>query len=44
MKSTLLSRRDLDFLLFDWLRIDELTRRARFAEHSRDTFAGALQL
>jgi alkylation response protein AidB-like acyl-CoA dehydrogenase len=44
MKSTLLSRQDLDFLLFDWLRIDELTRRARFAEHSRDTFSDALDL
>ena len=44
MKSTLLSRQDLDFLLFDWLRIEELTRRPRFAEHSRDTFTGALDL
>jgi alkylation response protein AidB-like acyl-CoA dehydrogenase len=44
MKSTLLSRRDLDFLLFEWLRIDELTKRERFAEHSRDTFAGVLDL
>ncbi|MGE2691916.1 acyl-CoA dehydrogenase [Mycolicibacterium pulveris] len=44
MKSTLLSRRDLDFLLFEWLRIDELTKRPRFAEHSRDTFDGALDL
>ena len=44
MKSTLLSREDLDFLLFDWLRIDELTGRTRFAEHSRETFSGALDL
>ncbi|CAJ1500337.1 acyl-CoA dehydrogenase [[Mycobacterium] kokjensenii] len=44
MKSTLLSRKDLDFLLFDWLRVDELTGRARFAEHSRETFGGALDL
>lgn len=44
MKSTLLSRRDLDFLLYEWLRVDELTKRHRFAEHSRDTFDGVLDL
>jgi alkylation response protein AidB-like acyl-CoA dehydrogenase len=44
MKSTLLSRRDLDFLLYEWLRVDELTKRQRFAEHSRDTFDGVLDL
>jgi alkylation response protein AidB-like acyl-CoA dehydrogenase len=44
MTSNLLSRRDLDFLLFEWLRIDELTKRERFAEHSRDTFEGVLDL
>ncbi|BBY81013.1 acyl-CoA dehydrogenase [Mycolicibacterium pulveris] len=44
MNSNLLSRRDLDFLLFEWLRVDELTERARFAEHSRETLKGALEL
>ncbi|BCI50833.1 acyl-CoA dehydrogenase [Mycolicibacterium litorale] len=44
MKSTLLSRRDLDFLLFEWLRVDELTQRPRFAEHSHETFTGVLDL
>jgi alkylation response protein AidB-like acyl-CoA dehydrogenase len=44
MKSTLLSRRDLDFLLFEWLRVDELTKRERYAEHSEETFAGVLDL
>lgn len=44
VKSTLLSRRDLDFLLFEWLRIDELTKRKRFAEHSRETFSDVLDL
>ncbi len=44
MKSTLLSRRDLDFLLFEWLRVDELTKRERFTEHSEETFAGVLDL
>jgi alkylation response protein AidB-like acyl-CoA dehydrogenase len=44
MQSMLISRRDLDFLLFDWLRIDELTKHERFAEHSRDTFEAVLDL
>jgi alkylation response protein AidB-like acyl-CoA dehydrogenase len=44
MKSNLVSRRDLDFLLFEWLRVDELTKRERYAEHSRETFAGVLDL
>src|SRR5215218_3989134 len=44
MKSVLLSRRDLDFLLFEWLQIDELTKRERFAEHSRETFDAVLDL
>ncbi len=44
MKSTLLSRRDLDFLLYEWLRVDELTKRDRFAEHSRETFDAVLDL
>ena len=40
----LLSRRDLDFLLFEWLGVDELTKRERFAEHSSDTFSALLDL
>jgi alkylation response protein AidB-like acyl-CoA dehydrogenase len=44
VKSNLLSRRDLDFLLYEWLRVDELTKRERFAEHSRETFDGVLDL
>ncbi|MGA5462393.1 acyl-CoA dehydrogenase [Mycobacterium sp. NPDC050041] len=44
MKSALLSRRDLDFLLYEWLRVEELTKRDRFAEHSRETFDGVLDL
>ena len=34
MTSNLLSRRDLDFLLFEWLGVDELVKRERFADHS----------
>lgn len=33
--SLLLSRRDLDFQLYDWLDIGALTRREHYAEHSR---------
>ena len=44
MKSMLVSRSDLDFLLYDWLRVDELTKRDRFAEHSRETFDAVLEL
>ncbi|MFG1881586.1 acyl-CoA dehydrogenase [Micromonospora sp. NPDC049102] len=44
MPSTLLSRRDLDFLLHDWLRVSHLVERPRYAEHSRETFDDALDL
>jgi len=44
VKSLLLSRRDLDFLLYEWLRVDELTSRDRFADHSRETFDAVLEL
>jgi alkylation response protein AidB-like acyl-CoA dehydrogenase len=44
VKSLLLSRRDLDFLLYEWLHVDELTKRQRFADHSRETFDGVLDL
>ena len=39
--SLILSRRDLDFLLHEWLEVESLTKRARFAEHSRETFDAA---
>jgi alkylation response protein AidB-like acyl-CoA dehydrogenase len=38
----LLSRRDVEFLLFEWLDVTRLTARATFAEHSRETFDAAL--
>jgi alkylation response protein AidB-like acyl-CoA dehydrogenase len=44
MKSDLLSRRDLDFLLFEWLDVEALTKRPRFAEHSAQTFGDVLDL
>jgi alkylation response protein AidB-like acyl-CoA dehydrogenase len=42
MSSLLLSRRDVDFLLFEWLDVTRLTERSTFAEHSRQTFDAAL--
>jgi len=44
MKSPIMSRRDLDFLLFEWLAVDDLVKRERFAEHSRETFSDVLDL
>ncbi len=42
--SKILSRRDLDFLLYEWLDVEALTTRERFAEHSRDTFDAFLDV
>jgi alkylation response protein AidB-like acyl-CoA dehydrogenase len=39
-----LSRRDVDFLLHEWLDVVSLTKRDHFAEHSRDTFDAVLDL
>ncbi|MFI6093432.1 acyl-CoA dehydrogenase [Streptomyces sp. NPDC051218] len=44
MASLLLSRRDLDFLLYEWLDVPALTARERYADHSRETFDAALEL
>ena len=35
-------RQTVDFLLYDWLDVESLRRRERFAEHSRETFASVL--
>ncbi|MFI2838297.1 acyl-CoA dehydrogenase [Mycolicibacterium sp. PDY-3] len=37
-------RQDLEFLLYDWLDIEQLVDRPRFTEHSRDTFDAVLDL
>ena len=44
MESTLISRRDVEFLLYEWLDIENLTGRRRYREHSRETFDGLLDL
>ncbi len=40
----ILSRRDLEFLLYEWLEATDLLSRERFAEHSRETFDAVLEL
>jgi alkylation response protein AidB-like acyl-CoA dehydrogenase len=42
--SRILSRRDLDFLLFEWLGVERFTDHGRYADHSRETFDSALDL
>ncbi len=42
MQSKILSRRDLNFLLYEWLDITSLTSRERFQDHSSETFNAAL--
>jgi alkylation response protein AidB-like acyl-CoA dehydrogenase len=42
--SLILSRRDLDFLLHEWLHVESLTKRPRFTEHSRETFDAVMDL
>ena len=35
-------RQTLDFMLYDWLKVQDLGRRERFSEHSRETFDAVL--
>ncbi len=42
--SLIMSRRDIEFLLFEWLNVTELLDRPRFAEHSPETFRAVLEL
>ncbi|MCW2891328.1 MAG: acyl-CoA dehydrogenase, partial [Actinomycetia bacterium] len=43
-RSSLLSRRDLEFLLYEWLDVESLAGRPRFADCSRETFDAVLEL
>ncbi|TXD86085.1 acyl-CoA dehydrogenase [Mitsuaria sp. TWR114] len=38
----MLMRQTLDFLLYRWLKVDRLSARERFSEHSRETFDAVL--
>ncbi|MGY1772767.1 acyl-CoA dehydrogenase [Blastococcus sp. SYSU D00813] len=42
--SLILNRRDLQFLLHEWLEVESLVKRERYAEHSRETFDAVLEL
>ncbi|WP_024800665.1 acyl-CoA dehydrogenase [Nocardia sp. BMG51109] len=44
MDSLIMSARDIEFLLYEWLDVAGLTARERYREHSRETFDQALQL
>ncbi|MGH2550421.1 MAG: acyl-CoA dehydrogenase family protein, partial [Thermomicrobiales bacterium] len=44
MPAPLISRRDLTFLLYEWLDVTKLTESNYFAEHSRETFEAVLDL
>jgi alkylation response protein AidB-like acyl-CoA dehydrogenase len=42
--SLILSRRDLEFLLHEWLQVETLSKRPRFREHTRETVDAVLDL
>ena len=42
MQSKIVPRRDLDFLLYEWLNVEALNSRERYADHSRETFNAAM--
>ena len=44
MPSTILSARDLEFMLFEWLDVERLSERPRFAEHDRASYDALLAL
>ncbi|MGH8493840.1 MAG: acyl-CoA dehydrogenase [Moraxellaceae bacterium] len=44
MDSLILSRRDLDFLLYEWLGAEKLSQFPRYADHNRETFDAVISL
>ena len=40
---SILSAEDIDFQLYDWLKVDELCQRPRFSDHSREVFDSVLE-
>jgi alkylation response protein AidB-like acyl-CoA dehydrogenase len=44
LQSTLIPRRDLRFLLHEWLKVEELTTRPQFADQSVDIYDDVLEL
>ncbi|TWS20445.1 acyl-CoA dehydrogenase [Tsukamurella asaccharolytica] len=43
-QTPLLNPRDVDFLLYEWLHAEDLTKREPFSDHSKETFDAALDL
>ncbi|HET8706259.1 MAG TPA: acyl-CoA dehydrogenase family protein, partial [Pseudomonadales bacterium] len=44
MSSMILSRRDLAFQLYEWLKVESLVQLPRFSEHSKETFDAVIDL
>ena len=44
MSSLILNRRDIEFLLYEWLNAESLCAFPRYADHSRETFNAVLDL
>jgi alkylation response protein AidB-like acyl-CoA dehydrogenase len=44
MASLLVSRRDLEFLLYEWLQVEKLATRERYSSHTRETLDAALDV
>jgi alkylation response protein AidB-like acyl-CoA dehydrogenase len=44
MAELICCRRDLTFLLYEWLEVESLTARPRYAQHSRETFEAVLDI
>ena len=44
MSSAIINSRDVDFLLHEWLGVDALCVRDRFADHGRETFDAVIEL
>ncbi|MCY7396711.1 MAG: acyl-CoA dehydrogenase [Nocardioides sp.] len=42
--SKIMNRRDLEFLLYEWLDVEQLLTREHYAEHDRETFDSVLDL
>ncbi|WP_259356588.1 acyl-CoA dehydrogenase [Brevibacterium sediminis] len=40
---SILSAKDIEFQLYDWLKVDELCDRPRFSDHSREVFDSVLE-
>lgn len=44
MTSLILNRRDIDFMLYEWLEVEQLCSLPRYQDHSRETFDAVLDL